>query len=117
MDKDTEKYLIGWLRRGTSKWPGRRQCLSKAKTMVVIGGQVRARFKCAACGNQFDKRHVEVDHKNEVGPFKGDWNDFLERMYCDVGNLQVLCVNCHSKKTSTYNARLRWSRNEDLSWL
>jgi hypothetical protein len=27
------------------------------------------------------------------------WDDFIERLYCGKENLQVLCKECHDKKT------------------
>lgn len=117
MDKKTKDYLVSWLRKGTTRYPARRECLKKAKTLYVVDGKVRAKYQCALCREWWDKSKVEVDHKNEVGPFKGDWGDYIERMFCAEENLQVLCVTCHAKKTATFNARLTCSRREDLSWL
>jgi hypothetical protein len=44
-----------------------------------------------------------VDHIDPVvDPHTGfvDWNTYIERMFCELTGFQVLCFDCHSKKTS-----------------
>ena len=117
MDKSTKKYLLNILRQATMSWRGRTDCLKAARVRKVLGvygnGKVRYKYfwKCAKCLNEFrDQAQMEVDHIEEVGPFKGDWNDYIARMFCSLDNLQVLCLKCHSAKTSKYNAALRFQR-------
>ena len=71
------------------------------------------RYRCAKCGELFKGSEVAVDHINPVvnDGFK-DWNTFIDRLFCDKDNLQVLCnyklkdagkynnePSCHLKKT------------------
>lgn len=28
-----------------------------------------------------------------------DWDEFIENLYCELDNLQVLCWSCHEEKT------------------
>jgi hypothetical protein len=57
---------------------------------------------------------VAIDHISpvvdpEVG-FKG-WDEYIERMFCEVDGYQLLCPDCHDKKTSDE----RKVRNEQSS--
>jgi len=71
------------------------------------------RYKCAICGKWFKGTDTAVDHIDPVvnDGFK-DWNTFVDRLFCDSSNLQVLCdyplkdvekhdneISCHLKKT------------------
>ena len=118
MDKDTIKYVLNILREGTITWSGRAECLKRARRQKVEGiwtKKLTTRKKyywvCSKCGEEYrDESSMEVDHISEVGAFKGDWGDFINRLYCGQENLQVLCVTCHKKKTSNYNATKRFVR-------
>lgn len=116
MDEKNKKFICNVLRQGTIKWPGRSECLNKVRRKKYKGtaknGNIKTvwEYRCAHCGQYFKDSEVEVDHIEEVGPFLGDFNEWIERLYCSQENLQVLCTNCHSRKTSNYNARLRFKR-------
>lgn len=118
MDKLTLEHILNVLRRGTVTWSGRALCLKRARKRVW-DGEVTAKgkrvfklyWKCAKCEKWFrDEKELEVDHIIEVGSFNGDWNEYIERLYCEIENLQALCIICHSKKTSGYNAAMKFKR-------
>jgi hypothetical protein len=50
----------------------------------------RVHYTCAQCGRKFSIRDVAVDHKEDIGIFS-TWDEFVERLFCDVSNLQILC--------------------------
>lgn len=118
MDRDTERYLISVLRQASVTWSGRTACLNRGRRKRVVGTMKDGRDKtvwennCEGCGVWRDLKDnaFEVDHIEEVGPFKNDWNDFINRIFCEQSNLQRLCVHCHLKKTSKFNATLRYQR-------
>jgi 5-methylcytosine-specific restriction endonuclease McrA len=116
MDDSTIKLIMNQLRQGTLIWDGRKNALDKARKKVQEGFLKNGKpfykyfWQCNVCKDWFrDSSSVEVDHIEEIGPYKGDWNDFINRMYCSEDNLQVLCSKCHVAKT-TKNARERWVR-------
>ena len=65
-------------------------------------------YKCAKCGNWFSEKEISVDHIIPVGTLKcaEDLPGFIERLFCEVEGLQVLCTEkCHSEKTQ--NERIK----------
>jgi 5-methylcytosine-specific restriction endonuclease McrA len=120
---DDIRFVINVLRQGTVKWPGRSEALRRArkKVLVRIGKRGQNIFKfhwqCASC-REWSKnaKSVEVDHIEEIGPFNGNWDDYVRRVFCDQKNLQVLCSVCHSKKTLIYNsAASKYRRKNEMS--
>lgn len=61
----------------------------------------RWEYQCAACKGWFPEKQINVDHKNPAGSLKcaADLPGFVERLFCEIDNLQVLCSKCHDKKT------------------
>lgn len=120
MDKKTQKYILNILRLGTVTWSGRTECLRLASVRIDEGKVTKSGkslsklyWRCAHCKELFrDQSMMEVDHIVEVGPFNGDFDVFIKRLYCDQSNLQALCLVCHSKKTSGFNAELLYSRKK-----
>jgi len=116
--REDELFIINVLRQGTIKWPGRAECLRRArkKVFVRVGKKGQRIYKyhwhCARCLRWFrDEKSMEVDHIEEIGPFKGDFDDYVRRVYCRQSNLQLLCGVCHLVKTQSYSsARSRWKR-------
>ena len=67
--------------------------------------------KCISKGIEFKLSKTAIDHKLPVVPvtgFKGGWNwhEFVTNLYCDRSNYQILCKECHTKKSS-YERKLR----------
>jgi hypothetical protein len=118
MDRKTEKYILNLLRQGTITWSGRSEALrrSRKKVMEKIHdktGKEKWKFywQCSKCFQWFrNETEMQVDHIIEVGPFTGDWNKHISTLYCDLSNLQVLCISCHLVKTSKFNATLLYRR-------
>lgn len=116
-EEDTQ-FILNLLRRGTTKWKGRSECLRLARKRVLVrtGAKGQSVFKwhwqCATCGKWTpDVNQMEVDHIVEVGPYAGDLHEYAKRLFCGQDNLQALCISCHSRKTAAYqSARSRWQR-------
>jgi 5-methylcytosine-specific restriction endonuclease McrA len=118
MSTKTKNHIISVLRRGTITWPARAECLNKNRVRIKVGvfkngkNKMVWKYPCEECEEMFNKEDLEVDHKIEVGPHTGDWNRFIRRLYCSLNNLQALCISCHERKTSKFNAMLRFARKE-----
>lgn len=120
LDKATIKHVLNALRQGTLTWSGRETCFKSHRKQVLEGHTKSGKeilkyyWQCVKCTQWFrDKTALEADHVIEIGGFKGDWNEIINRMY-DEDNLQPLCVSCHNKKT-TANASLRFKRDSEIT--
>jgi hypothetical protein len=114
-------FLRNLLRRGSVRWPGRAEALQDARKKVLIRRSKTGKpiykyhWQCAVCKRWHkDVAEMEVDHIVEIGPFKGDWNEFLFRHFPpDRAKMQVLCIPCHMKKTKAFNsARSLYTRKK-----
>lgn len=120
MTPDDIDFIKNLLRQGSIKWKGRAECLRLARRLVRVRrgkqGQTISKYhwQCAACKQwERNEKSMEVDHIIEIGPFTGDWNVFMEKIFPRPIEkfLQALCISCHMKKTMAYNsARTRWQR-------
>lgn len=104
-------FITSVLRGGYRRWPPKHEVLKEA----LVGKEVNQRtkrmsnhYKCNKCKKVFPTKEVQVDHIEPiVNPTVGfvSWDDFINNLYCEVDNLQVLCVTCHKKKTEKENKK------------
>lgn len=125
IDTKTIKLIQNQLRRVSSMWHIRQEVLAEAKTRSKIGtykngkDKYKVKYKCAKCENLWNDSQVEVDHIVEVShkikpPSKMDKADlfqWIDQLFCEKSNLQVLCIGCHQAKTNNYNK----SKNKAVS--
>ena len=99
-------WLVGVLRRSVSRWQPKQEALKDACVGQLTNkrtGRQAKHYLCVACGGLFIARDVQVDHiEPVVDPFVGfvDWETFIDRLFCEKENLQVLCKPCHKEKTA-----------------
>ena len=95
------------------KWPPRNEALKKAKTTKKINpksGRLAQHFKCKKCKKDFPAKQVVVDHIKpvvEIGVGFVNFDVYVERMYCSLKNLQVLCKICHDVKSKSEKEKRR----------
>jgi 5-methylcytosine-specific restriction endonuclease McrA len=97
-------FIRNQLRGGWMRWPVKNNMLREARVE-------RGLYECSECGehtpttireNGKKKKGVNVDHIVPATPLTGEytWSLFIERLYCERDNLQVLCFKCHNFKTN-----------------
>jgi hypothetical protein len=98
-------FVTSVLRAGSRKWPPKYETLNAAKTEKKINPaskRMAQHYRCNACQEEFTSAQVQVDHKKPVvDPKKGfeSWDLYVDALYCERKNLQVLCKACHAVKT------------------
>jgi len=98
-------FITSALRSASRRWPPKYETLKEAFVDRIINkktGKLAAHYKCAKCQQLFPAKDVQVDHVNPVvDPATGfvSWDVYIDRMFCDSVNLQVLCTDCHKTKT------------------
>lgn len=113
-------FVKSALRGASRKWKPKNDCLRKARVSRGI-------YKCACCGGEFPKHTIEngkkvnnanVDHiKPVIDPATGftTWDDYIENLFCEEENFQVLCHGCHEIKTNEEKAIAAERRKNEKS--
>lgn len=102
----TEAGYFGFIRSGlrqkSMRWPPKYDVMNKAKRPYT-GFDKRRKFEylCNVCKQWCAGKEVAVDHIKECGSLKSydDLAQFVETLFCEEDNLQVLCKGCHNIKT------------------
>lgn len=95
-------FIRSALRQKSRWWKPISEAKAKAKR-AYKGPLKRQKFEyqCAECKGWFPDKKVNVDHIIPAGTLRcaDDLPAFVERLFCEVDNLQVLCSTCHNIKT------------------
>lgn len=110
----TEAQFFNWLRqklrRASIAWRPINECRKKAK-VPYVGENKRRKFSyvCNSCKEEFDAKSITVDHVQAIGSLQkfSDLPTFVERLFCEEQFLQVLCSECHNKKTQLDNNKTK----------
>ncbi len=109
-------FVKNQLRGATRKWAPINDCMTKARTR-------RGFYLCAICGeevpttkivNRKRVKNIAVDHIEPIVPVTGwtSWDDCINRMFCEEGNLQLACKDCHDIKSKEEAAQRKLHRSE-----
>lgn len=109
-------FLTSLLRSGFRKYPPKWKVLSYAYQGKKLNPKTKRTvnmYLCAHCVEEFPAAEVEVDHKVPVVSDKGftTIEDYVERLFCEERNLQVLCKRCHRIKSNAETAARKEKRN------
>lgn len=112
-------FIKSALRSASIRWPPKYQCLKNAATSKKINsktGRMAQHFKCNSCKKEFPAKDVQVDHIIPIiDPVVGftTWDDVISRMFCEIDNLQVLCTQCHTLKTTAEKQHIKRKKTND----
>lgn len=102
----TEAMFWGWIRSSLRKramrgWKPISDVRNRAR-ISYVGENKRRKYSyiCEECGGEFDGKQVAVHHIEECGSLTcaADLEGFVERLFCEVDGLALLCSKCHNKK-------------------
>lgn len=109
-------FIRSALRQKSRWWKPITQCKMKARRPYK-GPNKRQKFEyqCNECKNYFPDKKINVDHIIPAGSLQcaNDLPGFVERLFCEIDNLQVLCSTCHDRKTkSEKDGKAKRGRNK-----
>jgi 5-methylcytosine-specific restriction endonuclease McrA len=103
-------FIRSALRQKSRWWKPITQCKMKARR-AYKGPNKRQKFEyqCKECSQWFPDKKINVDHIIPAGTLRcaNDLPGFVERLFCEIDNLQVLCSGCHDKKTKSENNKTK----------
>ena len=95
-------FIRSALRQKSRWWKPITECKLKAKR-TYKGPNKRQKFEyqCKKCKQWFAEKNINVDHIQPAGSLNcaEDLPGFVNRLFCEIDNLQVLCEPCHDFKT------------------
>lgn len=107
-DKRFRSNLLSALRKFSKWWAPAGNVKDKSRI-------ARGMYQCTCCSKIVGPKEIKVDHIDPVIPVTGfvDWNDVVERLFCEESGLQAICVECHKVKTEEENKqRRRWKKEK-----
>lgn len=99
-------FITSTIRGGFRRWPVKFAVLKNAfvgKKINPESGKLASFYKCACCRKTYTAKNVQVDHIAPIiNPKVGfiSWDSFIENLFCEEDNLQVLCIKCHKLKSA-----------------
>ena len=95
-------FIRSGLRQKSRFWKPITQCKMAARR-AYNGPLKRQKFEyqCNVCNTWFPEKKINIDHIIPAGSLRSanDLPGFVERLFCEVDNLQCICESCHTKKT------------------
>lgn len=97
-------FIRSALRNKSRWWKPITECKQKARRPYT-GKNKRQKFEyqCNHCKEWFAEKDINVDHICPAGSLNSaqDLPGFIERLFCEIDNLQCLCEKCHDVKTKS----------------
>lgn len=95
-------FIRSALRQKSRWWKPITECKMKSRR-AYKGPNKRQKFEyqCNTCKKWFQEKQINVDHIVGAGSLNcsADLAGFVDRLFCEQDNLQVLCEVCHNEKT------------------
>lgn len=118
--------IRGALRRAFARSPLVQEKMQESRREVPRYNKDGSRHKkdsvqrqCEVCQTWVGSTKIAVDHIDPVVSVDdgfNDWNEFVDRLWCDKKNLQRICNTCHDSKTAAERiARLTKQYTEELN--
>ena len=108
-NKNKYAFAKSALRRVSSWWWAMSEAMERSKIS-------RGLYRCASCLEGFKKHEVQKDHINPVVSVNSeninDMNSYIETLFCEPENIQILCKPCHLLKTKIEGEQRVQARKE-----
>ena len=105
IDNKTKNSIINFIRLSFRYSTQCKDILKLSVHPTIKGVRGGKRYQCNKCKGGFTLGEIQIDHIETVVPKNIKQKDmtiqeFAERLYCEISNLQVLCKDCHKIKTN-----------------
>jgi hypothetical protein len=94
------QFIRAALRNKSRWWKPRLICLQKARRPSQSANKrLKWEYQCNHCKDWWPQTQVEINHIIPVGTLKcaQDLPLFVENLFCEIDNLECVCVTCHKK--------------------
>jgi len=95
-------FIRSALRQKSRWWKPISVCkLNARRDFKGVSRRQKYEYQCKKCKTWTTEKNINVDHIIGAGALNcaQDLPGFVERLFCEQDNLQVLCVSCHDAKT------------------
>ena len=95
-------FIRSALRNKSRWWKPITECKQKARRPYTgPNKRLKYEYQCNQCKGWYPEKQINVDHIIPAGTLtcSSDLPGFIERLFCEQENLQVLCEKCHDVKT------------------
>jgi hypothetical protein len=95
-------FIRSALRQKSRWWKPISVCKEKSRRAYKgVNKRQKYEYQCKSCKSWFPDKEINVDHITPAGALNcgQDLPGFVERLFCEVEHLQVLCTCCHNEKT------------------
>ena len=108
--KDTRfrSILTSYLRRFSKFWHPIKLVKDRARI-------ARGMYQCTTCSKIVGPKDIKIDHIEPVVAITGftNWEDLVNRLFCEENGLQAICSVCHEIKTKEENRqRKSWKKEK-----
>lgn len=102
-----KEFIIAALRKASYRWPARYDALKESRCAPGL-------HRCAKCPSIIRTNETKKDHvRPVVRPEQGfiSLDIYAHNLLGGPGSIQVLCKECHSKKTKAENKKRKEARD------
>jgi hypothetical protein len=95
-------FIRSALRNKSRWWKPITECKQKARRPYTgPNKRMKYEYQCNECKGWYPEKQINVDHIIPAGTLtcSKDLAGFIERLFCEQENLQVMCEKCHDVKT------------------
>jgi len=95
-------FIRSALRNKSRWWKPITQCkMNSRRPYKGTNKRQKFEYQCNQCKAWFSDKQIAVDHIVPAGSLNSgdDLKGFVDRLFCEVEHLQVLCQVCHDIKT------------------
>jgi len=109
-------FIRSGLRQKSRYWKPITECKQKSRRKYNgLNKRQKFEYQCNQCKNWFAEKNINVDHIIPAGSLNcaQDLPGFVERLFCEVDNLQCLCKNCHDIKSKKDKLKMKKIKNAE----